>query len=107
MRRVLGWGALGVGGIGIITGTVLGVMAMNDRSTLSGRGCNLDQNTCPPERSDDVDSYNRRLTISSVGFIGGGILAGAGAVLLLTAPKAEQSFAIRIQPSNVTLSGAF
>jgi hypothetical protein len=107
VQRLVGWGAVGIGAAAIVVGTVTGAMAMNDRSTLSDRGCSLDRNQCPIALQDDVASYNRRLTISSVAFIGGSVLAAAGAVVLLTVPTTETKVAIHVRPSAITFSTAF
>lgn len=78
--RILGWTGIGIGGAGIIFGTVTGALAMGKRSDLDDAGC-VD-GSCPPGRADDVDTYNRLRTFSSVGLIGGAVFATAGALLL-------------------------
>ncbi len=88
-RKVLAYVAFGLGGVGLAVGGVFGAMAMGDKSDLEKR-C-TDENTCPPSASDDVDSYNGKRTISTIGFIGGAVFAGAGVVLLLTADSGKPS----------------
>ena len=89
---------LGAGGAGILTGAVTGGLAMSTRS--STEGC--EGTVCPPSARDNVDTYNRYRTISTIGFIAGGALAATGAVLILTAPSSSPdkpaSSAYRLAP---------
>ena len=105
--RTLGWTALGVGVAGIAVGAVTGIMAMNDRSSLSDRGCDLSTNQCPPGFEGDIDAYNDKLTVASIGFIGGGALAAAGAIMLLTSPKSPSAVSLRVSPQRVALAVGF
>ena len=89
MQATLGWVGLGVGGAGLIFGTVTGVMLASKKSKLDDGGCV--KNQCYVDQSDDIDSYNSLRTLSTVGFIVGGVAAAAGATLLLTAPDTEAS----------------
>lgn len=81
--RTLGFVALGLGGAGIVVGAVTGGLAMSGKSSL--KGC--EDTRCPPSQQSDVDSYNRFRTISTIGFIGGAVLAATGVVLVLSSPK--------------------
>jgi hypothetical protein len=105
--RTLGWTALGVGAAGIAVGAITGIMAMNDRSSLRDRGCNLSTNQCPPGFEGDIDAYNDKLTVSTIGLIGGGVLAAAGAIMLLTLPKSESAVSLRVSPQRVALAVGF
>src|SRR5580658_7740380 len=72
------------GGVGIATGAVAGVLAIGKHSTLAGE--------CPADcKQSDIDSYHAIGAISTAGFIAGGVLAGAGLVLILTAPPRTSS----------------
>jgi hypothetical protein len=44
-----------------------------------------------PALQSDVDAYDTLGAVSTVGFLAGGVVAGAGIIFLLTAPKAAQS----------------
>ena len=44
-----------------------------------------------------VDSYNTMGTISTIGFVAGGVLAATGVVLVVTAPKSKATVA-RVSP---------
>ncbi len=89
MQRTLGWVGLGVGGAGLVFGTVTGIIAVSKKSSLEDDGC-VD-GACYADQTDDVDSYNSMRTLSTVGFVIGGVGAAAGAVLLLTAPEQDES----------------
>jgi hypothetical protein len=73
----LTWGAIGVGGAGLIVGGITGLMTLSKTSTL--------QNECPskkcstPPAVNDLNSANSMATISTIGFAA----AGVGAVVAL------------------------
>lgn len=81
--RLVGFIGLGVGGAALATGALFSGLAASDESDLD-RGC--PSRRCAPEFHDLNGSYGTKKTIASVGLIGGAVLAGAGAVLVLTAP---------------------
>jgi len=89
LQRTLGWVGLGVGGAGLVFGTATGIMVLKKKSALEGDGC-VD-GACYTDQGDDVDSYNSMRTLSTVGFVVGGVGAAAGAALLLTAPKPKET----------------
>jgi len=106
-QRILGWTGVGLGGAGLVLGSVAGLFALSRRGSLSDDGCV--RNSCFDTQSSDVDSYNTLRTISSVGFIAGGVLAVTGVTLLLTTPKAENGpkAALVLMPGSASLVGRF
>ncbi len=82
-KSILPWIAFGVGGAGLIFGGITGGLAIGKHSTLSGE-CN--GGTCPPSAQSDLDSYHTMGTLSTVGFIIGGVGVAAGVVLLFVHP---------------------
>jgi hypothetical protein len=83
----LPWTALGVGGAGLVLGTVAGVVAMGKHSDLEkvcGGG------VCPSGQQNNVDSYHAMGTLSTIGFVVGGVGVAAGVVLFLVKPSAPQ-----------------
>jgi hypothetical protein len=88
LQRTLGWVGLGVGGAGLLFGGITGMMVLSKKSKLDDGDC-LDGG-CGPSAWDAVDSYNSYRTISTVGFVVGGVGLAAGAVLLITAPSRSE-----------------
>jgi hypothetical protein len=88
----LTWVAFGVGGVGLVVGTVFALKASSKESDANNIPCNLPgpdgtSTYCPPSVSaldDDARSAN---TISLVGFIAGGVGVAAGVTLLLVTSK--------------------
>jgi hypothetical protein len=111
--NTLAYVALAVGGAGIATGAITGAIALGKRGDLDDNpACN--DGRCLPSVRGDVDSFRTMRTISSIGFIAGGVCAGAGVVLLLTggssskkAERATPAMALRMAPGNVSVTGTF
>ncbi|HEY3500778.1 MAG TPA: hypothetical protein VGK73_39070 [Polyangiaceae bacterium] len=105
-QRVIGWTAVGTGAVGIAVGTVFGIMAIGQKGDIDDNAACVD-NRCAPSETDDVDSYNTARTVSSVGLIAGGVLAGVGVVLLVTAPSGKARAEAWISPNAAGLRGRF
>lgn len=82
--KTLAIAALGVGGAGLVLGSITGVLAMGQHDELAGK---CPDGKCANNVSGDVDSYKTMGLLSTVGFIVGGVGIAAGAVLWLTTPK--------------------
>ncbi len=93
-QRTWGWVGLGVGAAGLVTGVVTALMAGSRKSTLDGE---CSGRVCPPSAKSDLDTYRTLRTTSIVGYVVGFAGSGAGAVLLLIAPK-RTADASRLQP---------
>jgi hypothetical protein len=76
--------AYGVGGAGLITGSVFGLLAIGKKSHLDSAGHCPTPQTCLPEDQDDIDAANRDAWIATGGFVVAGLGAGLGTYLLLT-----------------------
>jgi len=74
--------AFGVGVVGLGVGGVTGVLALGKKSSLD-TACGPTKN-CPTSSQSDLDSAKTMGTISTIGFIVGGVGVAAGIVLLLT-----------------------
>jgi hypothetical protein len=83
-QTTAGWVGIVAGGVGLATGSIAGVLAIGKHSSLATE-CKTD---C---KQSDIDSYNAIGAVSTAGFIAGGVLAGAGLILLATAPKTAPS----------------
>ena len=80
--------AFGVGGAGLVAGSITGLIAMGKHGDIKDK-CGGD--SCTSAQQSDIDSYKRMGLISTIGFIVAGVGGVAGAVLLFTAPKETAS----------------
>jgi hypothetical protein len=95
------YGAFGVGAVGIVVGSIFGVLALNTKSTLDSE-C-PSKSGCP---QSDIDALSRNAWISNVGFAVGLVGAGVGTGLLLTSGgKDRPSVSVSIGVSQVGLVG--
>jgi hypothetical protein len=84
-QKTAGYVVLGVGAVGLAVGAVTGVMAMSKNKSSTDQCPN--DGACSSKDAVDANSSAKSLgTISTVGFIVGGVGVAAGAILLLTAP---------------------
>lgn len=106
--RTLGFVALGVGAAGLVVGGVTGVLAMGKHGDLEDACA---QGRCPASQQDTLDSYRTLGTISTIGFVVGGVGAVTGVTLLLTSPKKSESASrgvgLQIGARSVALRGSF
>jgi hypothetical protein len=105
------WTAYGVGALGLGTGVVAGVLALNRRSSLIQEGCS-DSGSCPSDGAVDassVNGYNRLRTITTVALVVGGVSTLGGLALTLTMPKAQHAAQVTLllQPGSVMARAAF
>jgi hypothetical protein len=84
-QRYAGGAVLGVGGAGIVLGAVTGALVLVKLHDLEAKGCA--DGTCPPAVADELTGYRTLRTLSTAGFVGGLVCAGAGITLILTAPR--------------------
>ena len=114
-RRTWAYVALGAGATGLLVGGVSGGLAIGKKSSLDANdACTPDG--CTREAEDDVHALRTFRTLSSVGFVVGGVLAATGAVLWLTsssgrdAPQARHratQLALGVGPGFVRVAGDF
>jgi hypothetical protein len=91
--RTVGLITMGVGAAGLLTGAITGIVAVSQHGSLTSNACA--NAGCGPtdlmSYQSDVSTFHTMGTISTVGFIAGGVLAAGGAVLFFTAPKRENA----------------
>jgi hypothetical protein len=111
--HTLAFVALAVGGAGLITGGVTGLIALGKRGDLDKNAACKD-GKCLPSAQGDVDSFRSMRTVSSIGFIAGGVFAATGVVLLLTGGSSSQKgeraapqLALQLAPGSVSLTRSF
>lgn len=91
-QRILALGALGLGGAGLVLGGVTGGLALSRHGSLADE-CPNGSCAGVPDAQAKIDSYEMMGTLSTVGFIAGGVFAATGVALLVTAPSASPSAA--------------
>ena len=115
-QRILGLAAGGVGVIGLGVGALLALKARSsyDASNADGH-CQTNNHCDVPGLSDRNDAYSFA-TGATVALIAGGVLAAAGVVLYLTAPRASSPAttgrlqvvpALTLRGGSVALAGSF
>ena len=104
-RRTTGLVLGGAGVVGIGLGAFFGLQASSKWSDAKGK-CKDGVYECTPEAQDLRSSARSAATVSTVGFIAGGALLAAGAVLYFTAPK-KDSVALGIGPGSAFVRGSF
>jgi len=87
--KIAGIVTLGVGGAGLILGAITGGLALGDHSDIAN-GC-PDPKNCPASMQGKIDSYHTMGTLSTIGFVAGGVLAVAGIVMWVLAPSAKKT----------------
>lgn len=107
-QRAIAWVALGVGAAGVAFGGVTGIVAAGKKSDLNNSH-ECQGSRCPTSQTDTVNGLNSMRTLSSVGFIAGGVLAGTGLVLLLSSKASSESGATHafVTPTSFTLRRDF
>lgn len=104
-RRALGIAGLAVGGASLGLGALMGAMAIAKHAQ-AAPSCK--DGHCPPSVHDQVVAYNTYGAVSTAGFIAGVALAGTGAALLLTLPRAAPKVgSVAIGPACFALEGRF
>lgn len=112
-RKQLGYVALAAGGAGLVTGAVGGFIALSKRSELDDNPSCRD-GKCLPAAQGDVDSFRTMRTVSTIGFIAGGVLGGVGVALLLSGGSNNENgshrstnLALHLETSGIRLDGTF
>lgn len=101
-QRILGLGIAGVGVAGVAVGAVFGLLASSSWSSAQS-DCPSSTTCKQPQAGDERSSALTKATVSTVGFVAGGVLVAGGAVLFFTAPKSHKEITVGIAP---TLGGA-
>lgn len=87
---------LGVGGVGLGIGAAFGVAAMNGKSDLD-KVCST-KAACPPSSQSQIDSLSRNATISTFGFVVGGV--GAATALIYWIATSGSGVEAQPQPQD-------
>ena len=92
-QRVIGLALGGAGAVGVIVGSIFGLMSRSTYEHALSSECGsavgyANAKACTPAGVTDVHSANGQATVSTVSFIGGALLLGGAAYFYFTAPKA-------------------
>jgi hypothetical protein len=114
--KTMSYVLLGVGGAGLLAGAGFGVVALGKKTSLDS-SCGNDKSHCPATSQGDIDSLHSAATGSTVGFVIGGLAAGAGVILLVTAKPSTTGDASDhpshasvhpfVGPSSLGVTGSF
>jgi hypothetical protein len=108
--RTYSYVALGVGAAGLVVGGITGGIAVGQHGTLKDECPN---GVCRSTNAKaDLDSFHSMTTISTVGFIVGGVGIATGAVLFFMSPSSSSStksgwIAPTIGPGSIGAVGVF
>jgi hypothetical protein len=114
-QKILGGALIGVGAVGLVVGTIFGVVALSDKGSASNH-CNPDFTVCTSDGKSSVDSAKTAGFISTVTLIGGGVFVAGGAVIFFTAAHSENkpegpTIQARLgapgSPAGLSLGGSF
>jgi hypothetical protein len=106
-QRIAGLVVGGVGVVGVGLGTFFGLQASSSWSDAK-KGCRAYPYECSAEAKDLQKDAESQGTISTIGFIVGGLGIAGGAVLYLTAGSSKQeSVSLGVGPGSVTIKGTF
>jgi hypothetical protein len=104
--RTAGFVLLGGGAAGLVLGGVTGGLAIGDHG---GLGACVNGH-CPESLASKVNAYGTMATVSTVGFLAGGVAAGIGlGVLIATSPKsgAHVDVTLMVGPGHLGAVGRF
>jgi hypothetical protein len=98
--------AAGAGVVGIGLGAFFGLQASSKWDDAKA-ACSNYPKGCDSHAADLGKSAKESATISNIGFIAGGALLAAGAVLYFTAPSKKENVALVIGPGSAFVQGSF
>ncbi|HTB78817.1 MAG TPA: hypothetical protein VK762_36490 [Polyangiaceae bacterium] len=109
-QRVAGLVVGGVGVAGVVVGGVFGIVAKSTYNRGLGQQCtNKDPDNCTSQGVEDGKNAHTQATVSTVAFIAGGALLGAGALLYFTAPRSGVTVAptVGLGSAGMRIGGSF
>jgi hypothetical protein len=90
-QRTIAFVLGGAGVVGLVVGSVLGLVSKSSYDHALQTECGNNPSGCSTQGVQDGNSAHGQAAASTVAFVAGGVLLGAGAVLYFTAPKASVS----------------
>jgi serine/threonine-protein kinase len=104
-QRYVGLGIGGAGAVGLIVGSVFGVLAKVKFDQSNSVQCNASSDRCYSPGFPMRRDAEHAATASDVGFAIGGVLLAAGATVYFTAPKPAPAMGIVVAPAVVAGGG--
>lgn len=105
-QRTIGLIVGGVGIVGVAVGAVFGLQASSKWDDAKAK-CDDYPYGCGSDGVSLADDANSAATISTIGFIAGGVLIAGGATLFLTAGSSDDKVSLGIGPGSVRIRGRF
>jgi tetratricopeptide (TPR) repeat protein len=101
-------GAFALGTAGLVVGAVTGALALDDAEALRAT-CLQGNQGCDPAARSLESSANDLATISTVGFVVGGVGVATGIALLIVdrMDEPENAVSLRVGPTKMVLEGRF
>lgn len=97
------WAAFAAGGAGLALGLGAGLVAVDEHSTLQGE-CG---STCPPQLAGELSSFHTWRTVSTVGYLVGGLGIASGVAIWLLSPASAPRTGLLIGPGISGVAGTF
>jgi hypothetical protein len=99
----------GAGAVGVVAGSVLGLVSKSRYDHALQIECGGNPDGCSSQGIQDGKSAHGQATASTVAFVAGAALLGAGAVLYLTAPKASLGVGttVGVERASIVVTGAW
>ena len=95
-QRIAGIAAGSAGAVGVVLGSVFGIVAKSTYDHALHTECNSSVNGCQGTGKSDGQAAFVQATVSTVAFVAGGVLLGGGALLYFTAPRGP---AVTVSPA--------
>ncbi len=104
--------SFGLGGAGLVVGSIFGAMALSNKSSLDGT---CPAKACPASSQSDIDALHTNAIVSTAGFGVGALGLGLGTYFLLSSSGAEHvsgrpaAVLVRpwVSPTSVGFAGEF
>jgi hypothetical protein len=108
-QRTIAFVLGGAGVVGLVVGSVLGLVSKSSYNHALQTECGNNPNGCSPQGIQDGQSAHGQAAASTVAFVAGGVLLGAGAVLYFTAPTASVSVGTTVgaERAGVVVTGVW
>jgi hypothetical protein len=98
-QRWLGLGLGGAGAVGLVVGTIFGLVAKSTYNHALQDECGGDATHCSAQGAQDGETAHGQAAVATVGFVAGAALLAAGAAFYFSAPR-ESGMAVAAAVSN-------